>query len=315
MSASLTDRYVHAVTRQLPTDQRAEIELELRSTLADMAEASSEHDALVQLGDPAVLAANYRWGGRVLIGAALYPDYIRQLRLWLTIVVPIVAAVATLGAALADDVTVGSIITSVLGGAATAALQVCFWVTLVFAAIERFGPDGLTDTSEAWQPEDLPDVPAEPQVGLGDTAAEVVLTIVLIAVLFAQRSWSPIEGADGESVPVLDPDLWSGPAWLVIGLLLAGLAFAVAAHLRGRWSWPLAIATTAVDLALLALVAWAAFGERLVNPDFLVAMSDELGRDTTLQPNPLLITIVVAAVLLWDAGETLRAAFRAERRS
>jgi hypothetical protein len=77
----------------------------------------------------------------MLIGSGLYPTYVGQLRLWLVIVVPVPAAVSTMGAALADDATVGSVVVAALGGAATGVLQVCFWVTVVFAVIERFGPD------------------------------------------------------------------------------------------------------------------------------------------------------------------------------
>jgi hypothetical protein len=88
--STLTDRYVWDVTRRLPASRRDDIERELRSTIADMAEAADERTALVELGDPARLAAEYRSGGRALIGDDLYPEYVRQLRRWLTIVVPVI---------------------------------------------------------------------------------------------------------------------------------------------------------------------------------------------------------------------------------
>ena len=38
--ASLTDRYVHAVTRTLPEDQRADVADELRASIADRVESA-----------------------------------------------------------------------------------------------------------------------------------------------------------------------------------------------------------------------------------------------------------------------------------
>ena len=308
MSSTLTDRYVWAVTRRLPSGQRDDIDAELRSTIADMSEVSGEREALIELGDPALLAASYRSGGRVLIGELLYPDYVRQLRRWLVVVVPLLAALAAIGAALGDDPTVGSVVVATLGGAATAVLQVSFWVTVVFASIERIGASEAPTNTAAWNPDDLEDVPAEPRVTLSETVGEVVTTLIVISLLFVQRSWSPVQDASGESVPVLDPDLWSGPIWGAIALLIAGAVVVVIAHLRGAWSWPLALTTAAIDLALLTLVAWAAFTEQLVNPAFLVGLSDNLDRATELQPSPVVITVVAGALLLWDAWEALSAA-------
>lgn len=76
-------------------------------------------------------------GRRALIGERVYPVYVRQLRLWLVIVVPVLAVIGTVGAASGDSPTVGSVVVGMLGGAATAVLQVCFWVTAVFALVER----------------------------------------------------------------------------------------------------------------------------------------------------------------------------------
>jgi hypothetical protein len=310
--STLTDRYVWDVTRRLPASRRDDIERELRSTIADMAEAADERTALVELGDPARLAAEYRSGGRALIGDDLYPEYVRQLRRWLTIVVPVLVVITGVGAAFAADATVGSVVVSALGGAVTAVFQVCFWVTGVFAVLERYGGGEALVEGRDWDPDDLPEVPEAPQVTIGETVADLVLTFILVSLLFVQRWWSPLSGADGEPVPVLDPDLWSGPIWAVIGLLLAGAAVVVVVHVRGSWTWPLAALAAAIDVALLALVARSAFSERLVNPTFLAELTEEVGRDTMLQPNPLIITVIAAAVLLTDAGEAL---VKAARRS
>ena len=72
-----------------------------------------------------------------LIGRGLYPAYIRQLRRGLVVVIPLLAAIGLLSDALGDAPTVGSVVVATLRGAGTAVLQVCFWVTTVFALMER----------------------------------------------------------------------------------------------------------------------------------------------------------------------------------
>ena len=311
---TLTDRYVHDVVRRLPTSQRSDVDAELRSTIADMADSVGERDALIALGPPADLASSYR-GDRALIGPSLFPDYVRVLRLVLVIAVPALAALSVLGVVTGDDASLAAAVVEMVGGATTAAIQAAFWVTLVFAAIERFGSPDETISPEAWNPDDLPPVPEAPRVGLGDAIAEIVLTVILVVVLFGQHRWSPLEDAQGDPVPVLEPDLWSGPMWAVIALLLAGAGVVLMAHARGSWSWPLAIATTAIDLAMLCLVAWLAAAERLVNPEFLRRLTEEVDRDTLISPSVPLIVVVVGALLVWDAVDALRSAARADRRS
>src|SRR5690606_35974891 len=68
MESTFTDRYVHAVTRTLPEQQRGDVADELRASIADQiedrleagAEADeAERDVLNALGDPDALAAGY----------------------------------------------------------------------------------------------------------------------------------------------------------------------------------------------------------------------------------------------------------------
>lgn len=306
--STLTDRYAWAVVHRLPAGQRNDIEQELRSTISDMQETQSEREALIALGDPARFAANYR-NGRSLIGAELYPTYVGQLRGWLLAVVPIFSVLAAIGAATSEDPTPAGVVLAVVGGATTAAVQACFWVTLVFAAIERFGEDE-PEASEVFDPDALPPVPAAPRVTLVDAVAEVVLTLFLISVLVLQRSWSPARNSDGQSIPVLNEDLWTGPMWMIIALLVASVVVVLVAHGRGAWSWPPALAITAINLALFALIAWAAFDERLVNPAFLAHLSDEFDRTTPLVPNPAIIVLIVGAILLIDIAEAISGAVR-----
>ena len=89
MTASLTDRYVTATVRGLDDDQRAEVERELRTTIEDMIDgrleagaasrAEAERAVLAELGDPVRLAAGYSGRPLYLIGPSVYPQWRRTL--------------------------------------------------------------------------------------------------------------------------------------------------------------------------------------------------------------------------------------------
>jgi hypothetical protein len=104
-TSNLTDRYVDATLRRLPSDKRPDIEKELRASIADAVDArveagtalaEAEVAVLTELGDPARLAAGYAERPLHLIGPELFLDYTRLLRTLLVTIVPIVAAVVGL---------------------------------------------------------------------------------------------------------------------------------------------------------------------------------------------------------------------------
>ena len=117
-TSTLTDRYVSAVVRGVPDRQRADLEQELRASLADDIDArldagadakSAERDAIVELGDPIVLAARYAGRPLHLVGPELYADWRRLLTVLEFIIVPIVVATLVIVGAVKGD-TFGGIV-------------------------------------------------------------------------------------------------------------------------------------------------------------------------------------------------------------
>ncbi|CAH0155011.1 hypothetical protein SRABI96_00810 [Peribacillus sp. Bi96] len=169
----LIELYIQEVTRRLPEKNREDIALELHSTIEDMLpENYTEQDVkgvLSKLGDPATLASGYRDRPMHLIGPRYYDVYISLLKMILPI-----AAVISLIALLGDDLfsnigekTVIEVVIIIIGkgiaGIISTGIQVFFWLTLLFAVLER------TDTSKdslpltiglkRWTPDDLKHIP------------------------------------------------------------------------------------------------------------------------------------------------------------
>src|SRR5262245_45356331 len=187
---TLTDRYVWAVLRAVPTPQRADLEPEIRALIADATEAqtatgataeAAERTALLELGDPETLADRYTDRTRALIGPRVYPEWWRII----TLVVPIAVAIAGVVAAIVASIEsrpVGEIVTSGLGAAFTAGFHAAFWITLVFAVFERtVGP--VFAEAQAWSLDELPQVPSTERLGIGDAVASVIASLVLIAAI------------------------------------------------------------------------------------------------------------------------------------
>lgn len=297
----LSERYLQAVADATAADQRSEVTAEVRSALAEAVDAQvergsspqeAERAAVTELGDPAVLAARYTGSPLHLIGPSHYLPYRRLLRILLVIVVPIVAIVVLLAEAMSGSGPVTVLTTAGWAGLQTG-IQLAFWVTLVFAVLERTGTQTGLD---AWSPEDLPDV-ADRRIGLADTVLEVGSAVLLIVALVMSRTHWLVTGTDGTQVPVLDPDLWTLWAPVLIVVLLASMVLTVVVYRIGRWTVPLAALSTLLNAAFagIVLVLWTS--GQLLNP--AMDLSGELAALIDLVPWVVLVISIAEVVQAW----------------
>lgn len=164
---SLTDRYVHAVSRRVPEAMRPEVTADVTAMIADMLEArtasgptaarpASEHPAsenptstdaevavLEELGDPAVLAREYSDAPQHLIGPQYFPVYLWLLK-W---VLPVALVVSLVANGLAytlrtPDAHLGGLLGTAIGESVPAVLVAFAAATILVAIIERATPMG-----------------------------------------------------------------------------------------------------------------------------------------------------------------------------
>ena len=224
--------------RSLPEAQRADIDRELRGTIADTIDAkvesgtkpdAAERETLTELGDPYKLAWGYADRPLHLIGPALFPDYIRLLRVLYFVVLPIVVVVVFLSLLLAkslDGESLAGAFGAIWPTAIGVAVHLGFWTTLVFAVLERTTPQGRPLTK--WDPSTLPQLPVAGTIKTIDTGAALVWLTIYIVVLVGQQFFSPLLTAAGDPLPVIDPALWS--FWLPYFIGLAVLDIGVRDH-------------------------------------------------------------------------------------
>lgn len=312
-SATLSERYVADVLRAVPRSQRPTVAAQLQETIdASVAERvhegeprpDAERVVLSAMGDPIRVASGYSGRPLHLIGPRLFPGYVRLLRLLLTIVVPIVAVVIGTTTVLAGSGAWQALLVA-LGTAFNVGVQVAFWVTLVFAIIERTGhaPDAST-----WDLEDLTELPDQ-RIGLGETVASIVGMALLAWVLLWQPGYQPTLDPGGPSIPILAPSLSTFWIPFLVGVLLASIALQIVIYRTGRWTVALAAVNTVLSLAFAVPVVWLIQSDQMLNPAFLSAVSV----DTTvpiLGGLPTLIAWIVVVVTVVDVASSWWKALR-----
>ncbi len=299
---TLTDRYLAAVSRAVPEDLRADITEELRASIADQIDArieagepsdAAEHAVLTELGDPAVLASGYSGRPLALIGPRYYLAWRRLLITLLVTVVPIVAVVSVLVRAATGTPggqLVGVGVTSIL----MVGVQVSFWSTLAFAALER---TGARSPLASWTPERLP-VPRQTGAGAVDAIATVVAIVLGIGAVLWDRFIGYIQ-LDGVAVPILSEQPWVSAA--VIAALVASAIAPLLAYRRGGWTPGVAVVGAVLALIVgIALIALVASGIIVSQ-----AFATELASVGVAQTVTTIAVVVLAAGTVWAVIDML----------
>lgn len=290
---SLIDRYVAEVGRHLPTDERADIEAEIRSTLEDMVEEQTQSKpatdetvstVLQQFGDPELLALKYSQTKNYLIGTHWYVIYMESLKRVLMTALPI-SFLAIFFVQFAD--TQKSFISVTLQAAGQTLniwVYIVFWMTVAFVVLERHGirPGELEHLgvnpvkpsariTRAWTPDQLPQLPKPRQIGIGEAITDVILTLGGIGFVAFSTSLLRVQDGDG-NIPFLHLRLWE--FWLPLFFVIAGLTLVHEMFKLkiGNWTPVLTITNVILSLVsigyLLALVST----QEVINPAFLAVL-------------------------------------------
>lgn len=271
MTTTLTERYIAATVKSLPAETQNDVRAELEASITDAVEArieqGEEHEAaertvLTELGDPGALAASYVDRPLHLIGPKYYLTWWRLLKLLLWIVTPCAIGGVALAQALADA-PIGTIIGEAVVVGIAAIVHLSFWVTVVFAILERTG----VETGTTWDVDQLP----EPQ-STGTGRSDLVVSLVFLSLTVGVLLWDYFRGfvrPDGEALPILNPALW--PLGITALFVLIGLeaVLAIAIHKRGRWNTALAVVNTAIAVLFVSWALTLLVRGDLFNPELL----------------------------------------------
>lgn len=316
---TLTERYVAAVVRRLPEKSRADVANQVRASIADDIEARiaagtapeiAEGDALTALGDPDRLAAEFAGTPLQLIGPNLYLDWRRLLTVLMSIVLPIVAGALVIGQALAGAGPV-DIVLGTMGTVVSVGIAMAFWVTVIFAIIERTG--GADRPLVAWTPDRLPATTAKPQVGVDVLVGGVLGLLLLVVGLVSQSVFPAFRDSDGAAIPFLAPELWSWWIPYFVVVLIAELVFAIVLYRRRWWNLSLAVGNIVLTLAFAVPMIVLVLSDSVVNPAFSAQLVDvpeviELGGQAMI-----VTAFAIGAIALWECIDGVLKAARTRR--
>ncbi|YCI79468.1 hypothetical protein M1D47_13340 [Bacillus sp. R1-10] len=314
----LIELYIQEVTRRLPEKNRADIALELQSTIEDMLpEDHTEQDVkavLLKLGDPVTLASGYRDRPMHLIGPRYYDVYINLLKM----ILPIAAVISLI--ALAGDNpfrdtgnTVMEAILKIIGkgisGIISTGIQVFFWLTLSFAILERLDTSKdqspLTKDLKPWTPENLKDIPnisKKKAVPMIEVFASLLGLSVFAALYFnAANLLGVYEKRNGSLIfvtPSFNQDVLNSYWLLVSCVIIMGVLLAIYKLFLGRWTLKLALFHAIYQLLYTLAFIIIISNPDLLNPEFLAYQRTLFSIDewkSSIYWGLILISIIFAA--------------------
>jgi len=322
----IIERYIYAVTRRLPEKQRSDIEKELRGLIEDMLddrlgsrEAAAEDikAVLMELGDPAELADQYRTKKKYLIGPENYDTYILVLKIIIAAAAFGITLAAIIGFIVSPPQSIFEIISGYFGTLITAIFQGFAWVTIIFALFEHFEVAiGKEVKERKWSPADPPQLPVKEAV-IKRAEAIVGLIFAVLAVILFNTAEHLIgiyvfsKDAPTQVIPLFNHEVFRSLLPLLNIMLAIGITKELLKLAIGRWTQSLAVINLAFNLISLGLFVLFITADGLWNDAFFRFWADAGVIPVDADPSVLwskVITgliIIVAFALLLDSTVNL----------
>lgn len=266
-SQELIDSYVHEVGQQLPRKLRADIELELRSLLADAVEDREDEETAVieflrELGPPSQFAAQYL-PKQYLIGPELFPLF----KLVGTIVFSVITVVtaASIAVFLARFGLPENFLSWWGGEMGEYMRNIIFvfgMITLIFAVLERNGAGKEVKTGE-WDPTTLRPVKDPSRIDRAGLIGSIVGALFTLWVLSELPGWIGTEGGGLFTAAYLVHIPW------LVASSIAEIVLYGSVLINGRWTQPLRIGQFGVKLFDIVVVYRIVNGAALLNTELL----------------------------------------------
>lgn len=315
---SLIDRYVYAVTKGMHPNTRRDVAEELRATIEDEVEAKGGRTkknitaVLTELGNPTVLAHQYKGKKNYLIGPDLYGLFVHILRLILIIVLPILLIVNLVTGFSNGVENIISLIGYALGHTIAGAITITFWVIATFFILERTGVSlrDLEKDRELWTPEKLPEIPGKYRIPVSESITSLVSYLVLIAAPFV-APLLVIAYVGGESIPFFAPDLWAAWTPVIVTAGALGALHSVWMLVAKKWTTLLMLFHVALCVGISVVLALILINTPVINGDFTQLIIENTKDVAASQVEQWVVWtvgisfVITIGIYLFDAGKSV----------
>lgn len=331
----IIERYIYAVTKELPESSKEDVAKELRANIEDMLPEHYEEkdviNVLQELGNPWKLAEEYQPNQRYLIGPAYYGKYISVLKLVLSIFLPIMVLVTFLGLLFSNpelnvttdlSIIIQQVITNGIGVVIEAGLQVALWVTLVFVVLERkllekSPVKGLIKSNdENWSIKDLPHLaPDNKKIKRSSTISSMCWMILTASVLYFQPQLIAIYinlGSNGNAqvIPLLNTDRLQHFMPFFLILVLFQMIIFIWKYIVQYWNKTLIRVQLVFNVLMGGLLVWMLNDSALISADFkngnaFINLKDAPGFIRNGNNTIMILTILVIVITIWECVSLL----------
>lgn len=312
----MINRYVFAVTKSLPEKQRLDIEKELRTLIDDMIEQNQEEgsyeskvqEVLLELGDPEVLADNYRGSKRYLIGPQYYEKYVLILKIVFGAVLAGISIAIFVESIFSNQQKIFDIVPDYFGAVYSGLLQAFALTTIAFMIAERNSMNMIKGRSEknTWSPSQLPAVPDKKAIiPISEPIVSIIFTTIFIVLLYStpQLLAAYISSDSGMTViPVFSFEVIKGYRILLIFILVLSIFKEVLKLYSRRWTLKLSIIIAALVVVTTVMILAIFTNNSIWNPNF----SNEIVKHMNLNFDfisiwPKIKNTFIAAIVLTSA--------------
>ncbi|GAB6436754.1 MULTISPECIES: hypothetical protein [unclassified Bacillus (in: firmicutes)] len=319
---NLIDIYVEEVAKRLPENNREDIILELRSTIEDMLPDDYNEDdekrVLEKLGSPVSLANGYLDRPMHLIGPRYFDVYTTLLKMIIPIaaVIALIAMVAENFVGYDGEQAVLNVILNVIGKGIgeiiEVGLHVFFWLTLVFAILERTdkdkGTQPLTTSLKKWTPDDLKNtsyVPKKKSISKFEVFGGLMWTAIWATLYFYANHLVGVYNATESGLkfvaPTFNQDVLLQYWPIVMIMIVLEIAISLYKLVQGQWTKRLAIGN-----AILQIVGTIVFIIIVVNPHiFTDGFITFVANVFTISPEELKKWLIGGGILIYVLSAAL----------
>lgn len=248
--SKLIERYIYDVTRRLPEKMREEVSEDLRANIFDMlSEEPSEEEiteVLKDLGNPRLLANNYRGKQRYLISPEWMDDYLMVLKIVLIVFAILAAVAGVITHSLEHDATglfgiIVEVIANTINDVVSALFSGFGIVTLIFVIIDKYkkAPEKEFDIKN------LPELPERKSLQISRTGAiisvifHIIFGSLFIYLLYYNKlyiGWVGSEGGFHTIAPLFTESIILSFIPFFIVSLLITLAGELYKLIEGKWT-------------------------------------------------------------------------------
>ena len=332
ITMNLIDIYIQEVTRRLPEKNREDIALELRSTIGDMLPDDYSKDdvkgVLEKLGNPAALASGYRDQPMHLIGPRYFDVYLSLLKMILPIaaVIAVISMFAEYFIGFDGGEAIINVVFTVVGegiwNIIEVGIHVFFWLTVVFAIIERTDkgkdPQPLSASLKKWTPDDLNNItyiPKKKAITKFEVFGYLMWTAFWATLYFYANHLIGVYEGGGNGlkfvIPAFNQDILLHYWPIVIVVIALEIGLALYKLLKGQWTKKMAIFNMIVELFATVVFIVLLSNPNLMNQEFITYLSHLFTTSTKqieiwIVGGVIIIFVVYAAISIFDGFRKAR---------